>query len=332
MSEDGPVPARNLPISARAPGKCILFGEHAVVRGAPELAVAVDLHTQVIVSPSLRLQLNGEAADSAQNPYLGPAVAAAKGVGGPFDVRAVSRLPRAAGLGSSAAFVAALSTALGAAGGGISRPELAQRCFEIERAAQGVGSPGDTTTSVAGGYVSLNAGPSTGPVLWTVGSGPERWEVRRAVDPGWVWVIAYSGIRRSTAEAVRAVSARLERSDGPALLERFASVARAGISAIADGDREEAGRQLVQNQELLREVGVSHPRLEALIEAAAPAALGAKLTGAGCGGSIVALAIPGREMELVRRLARAGAVPFPVRPAAGAVLVELPATALPTAG
>jgi len=326
VTEQEAVPARPLPVSARAPGKCILFGEHAVVRGSPELVLAVDLHTQVVVSPADALRLNGEPADPDRNPYLGPAVAAA-GAESRFDVRAVSRLPRAAGLGSSAAFVAALSTALGAAGGGIARPALAQRCFEIERAAQGVGSPGDTTTSVAGGYVTLNAGPASGPLLWTVGAGSERWEVRRAVDPGWDWVVAYSGIRRSTAEAVRAVSARLERPDGPALLEQFASVARAGIVAVTSGDREEVGRQLSRNHALLREVGVSHPRLEALIEAALPAALGAKLTGAGRGGSIVALPRPGREVELVRRLARAGAVPFPVGPASGAELVEPPRSA-----
>jgi len=330
VSADLAIPARSLPVSARAPGKCIVFGEHAVVRGAPELSLAIDLHTQVVVAPSDVLRLNGDAAAVAENPYLEPSLAAARGRSGAIDVRSVSRLPRAAGLGSSAAFVAALGAALGAAEGGIERAALAQRCFEVERAAQGVGSPGDTTTSVGGGYVALNAGAGAGPLLWTIAAGTERWEVRRAPDPGWVWVVAYSGIRRSTAEAVRAVTARLERPDGPALLARFAEVARAGIAAVAAGDREAAGRQMVANQELLREVGVSHPRLEALLEAAAPAALGAKLTGAGRGGSIVVLPVPGREVELVRRLARAGAVPFPVRAAPGVTLVEPGAETAPT--
>jgi len=313
--EPDPVPARPFPTSARAPGKCILFGEHAVVRGAPELVLAIDLHTQAFVVPSAQARLNAEPSALEENPYFREAIAAAGSAGATFAVRAVSRIPRAAGLGSSAAFVAALSAALAAVRGGLDRAALAQRCFSVERAAQGVGSPGDTSASVAGGYVTLNAGASGGELLWTVRAPEASWEVRRAPDPGWAWVVAYSGLPRSTAEAVRAVSARLDRPDGPKVLAEFASVARAGIAAVTEGDRKETGRLLGRNQELLREVGVSHPRLEALLEAAAPVVEGAKVTGAGRGGSIVALPVAGREVELVRRLARAGAVPFPANSA-----------------
>jgi mevalonate kinase len=322
MTPGAPIPSRPFPTSARAPGKCILFGEHAVVRGAPELVLAVDLHTQASVVPDARTGLNNDPAAAQANAYFREALAAAGSADRSFAVRTVSRIPRAAGLGSSAAFVAALSAALAAGSGGLDRASLARRCFAVERAAQGVGSPGDTSTSVAGGYVTLNAGAAAGELLWTVEAGAQAWEVRRGTDPGWAWVVAYSGIPRSTAEAVRAVSARLDRPDGPAVLEQFADVARDGIAAVADGDRHAVGRLLNENQVLLREVGVSHPRLEALLEAAAPAVMGAKVTGAGKGGSIVALPIEGREVELVRRLARAGAVPFPVRPSPGVELVE----------
>jgi mevalonate kinase len=318
----GPTPLRRYPSSARAPGKCILFGEHAVVRGAPELALAIDLTTQVVVRPSERTRLNADPDAVETNRYFHEALAAAQLLGTGLEVRSVSRLPRAAGLGSSAAFVTALSAALGGASGPLDRPGLAQRCFDVERAAQGVGSPGDTSTSVAGGYVTLNAGPEGGAPLWTVHAGTERWEVRRAPDPGWAWVVGYSGIPRSTADAVRAVTVRLGRPDGPTLLEEFGRVAREGIDAVRQEDRDRVGQLLGRNQQLLREVGVSHPRVEALLEAAAPVALGAKLTGAGCGGSIVALPVPGREAELVRRLARAGAVAYPVRPASGVDRIE----------
>ena len=322
MSDLAPIPARPWPCSARAPGKCILFGEHAVVRGAPELALAIDLRTQVIARPAPRLRLNADPDAAGHNPYLRAALAVDGATTPPLDIRSVSRVPRSAGLGSSAAFVAALCASLAAARGGIERADLAQRAFAVERAAQGVGSPGDTSTSVAGGYVSLNEPGSRGTPLWSVHAGDERWEVRREQDPGWVWVVAYSGIPRSTVEAVRAVGDRLERPDGPALLEEFRRVARQGIDAVGRGEREEVGRLLARNQELLREVGVSHPRLEALLEAAAPVAAGAKLTGAGRGGSIVVLPLPGREVELLRRLARAGAAAFAVRPAAGVELVD----------
>jgi len=322
MTEDLPaIPARPLPISARAPGKCIVFGEHAVVHGAPELAFAVDLSTQVFVTAGPTTRLNADPEATEHNPYFRSTLESAWRGRSPVEVRVISRIPKAAGLGSSAAFVAGLLAALSSASGGIDRPSLAQKSFEVERGAQGVGSPGDTSTAVAGGFVAINGGP--GEPLWSIRAPDHRWEVRRVSDPGWVWVIAYSGVPRSTADAVRAVSARLAAPGGPDLLEEFRRVATEGIDAVGRGDRSKVAELLRRNQELLREVGVSHPRLEALIEAAAPAADGAKLTGAGAGGSVVALPTPGKETDLVRRLARAGGLPFVVRPAAtGASLVE----------
>ena len=309
-----PIPASALPVAARAPGKCIVFGEHAIVHGAPELVFAIDLETQVFVHPGAATRLNGDAAAATTNPYFARALATLWPDGPPLEVRSVSRIPRAAGLGSSAAFVAAIAAALGAATGGMDRPTLARRSFQIERGAQGVGSPGDTTAVVGGGFLAVNGGP--GEPLWTIEDGVRHWSVRRVSDPGWVWVVAHSGIPRSTADAVRAVGERLARPDGPALLDGFREVAESGIRAVEHADRAEVAALLARNQELLREVGVSHPRLEELLRAAAPAAEGAKLTGAGAGGSIVALPVPGKETELLRRLARAGGLAFAVRPVA----------------
>ncbi len=312
-----PIPSGTLPLSARSPGKCIVFGEHAVVHGAPELAFAIDLHTQVVVKSADETRLNSERAEESKNSYFRTALERDWARGPSIDVRSVSRIPRAAGLGSSAAFVAALTAIFASANGGVPRARLAQEAFDVERQAQGVGSPGDTSTVVGGGYIAING--DRGDALWTVSAGSEKWEVRRLPDPGWLWVVAYSGIPRSTGDAVRAVGQRLARPDGPNLLQEFTEVARHGIRAVAEGDRSRVAELMRRNHELLREVGVSHPRLEALIEAAGPSVEAAKLTGAGAGGSIVALPIPGRETEAVRRVARAGGVPFVVRPSIGGV-------------
>jgi len=308
----GPVPGGNLPITTRAPGKCILFGEHGVVRGTPELLFALDLETQVVLQAGERTQLNGDAGAAASPGYFRTALEEMWALGPPLSVRTTSRVPRGSGLGSSAAFVAALAAGLGSATGGIDRSTLARRSFAIEQRAQGIGSPGDTTASVAGGFVTLN--DPSGSLLWTLDDGRTRWTARRVPDPGWIWVVAYSGIPRAAPEAIRAVRDRLEQSDGPQLLRRFEAVAHGGIQALCAEDRTEVGHRLTENHQLLQEVGVSHPRLEALLEAARPAMIGGKLTGAGRGGSIVALPIPGRELELARRIARAGGVPYIVRP------------------
>ncbi|MCI4344331.1 MAG: hypothetical protein L3J87_01730 [Thermoplasmata archaeon] len=299
-------------MSVRSPGKFIVFGEHAVVHGAPELLVAIDLHLQVGVATAPEFQLNREPMARSANPYLARALERFWPSGPPVAITTSSRIPRAAGLGSSAAFVAALGAAFGSASGGVARDALAQSSFEVERGAQGAGSPGDTSAVVAGGCVALNS-PS-GTLLWETAVGDARWTVRRVSDPRWVWVVAYSGLPRSTATAVQRVGHRLAEPDGPELLQRFREVATAGIGAWIREERTEVGRLMQENQRLLAEVGVSNPRLEALISAVAPVAAGAKITGAGCGGSIAVLPQPGREAEAVRRLARAGAVALAVRP------------------
>ncbi|MGI0132679.1 MAG: mevalonate kinase [Thermoplasmata archaeon] len=311
MTDDGPIAPGTLPISTHAPGKCIVFGEHAVVHGRPELLLAVDLYTQVVVQSAAASVLNGDPRASRDHPYFAAALERLGSGMPPLDVRTVSRVPRAAGLGSSAAFCAALAAALLSATGGASRAHLAEVAFAIERAAQGVGSPGDTSASVGGGLLSVNVGADD--PLWSLTDGEHVWEVRRVRDPSWVWLVAFSGVPRSTGDAVRAVGERLRRPDGAILLDRFTQVATEGIRAVEREDRTEVGRCMIANQELLVEVGVSHPRLEALLTAVAPFSHGAKITGAGAGGSVVALPRPGEEMKAARAVTRAGGVPFVVR-------------------
>lgn len=312
MNADVSLP--RLPASARAPGKCIVFGEHGVVHGTPELLFAIDLETHVTVQRAEEFSLNGDRQARSQHPYFRSAMDVLWPHGEPLAVHATSRIPRSAGLGSSAAFVAALAAGLSPDGPTPDGPRLAETSFRIERGAQGVGSPGDTSATVAGGFLTLNA--DRGDKLWTLRQGDQEWTARRADDPGWSWVVAYSGIPRSTAEAVRAVRARVGQPDGPQLLERFRSIAEAGMDAVRAEDRERVGKAMTQNHLLLREVGVSHPRLEELIRSVEGHAAGAKLTGAGAGGSVLVLPRAGDETACLRRLARAGGLAFAVKASA----------------
>ncbi|MHB8351845.1 MAG: mevalonate kinase family protein [Thermoplasmata archaeon] len=322
-TSEGGIPARAYPVTARAPGKCILFGEHAVVHGRPELLLAIDLYTQVSAHRAEAWSLNHRTAPVRENPYLARSIADWGPPDRPLALTTASRLPRASGLGSSAAFVAAVLAVAAAGTGGCGRAELARRCYLTERGAQGVGSPGDTAAAVGGGILSINGG--RGPLRWTHSDGGRSWSVRSVPDPGWTWVLGYSGIPHDTARTVRAVGERLAQPDGEELLERFAAVATEGIEAVVAEDRDRVGALLEENHRLLVEVGVSHPRLEELRSAVRPACVGAKITGAGAGGSIVALPRPGRELEAIRRIARAGAVAYGVRVAPeGVTLLEAP--------
>src|SRR5580693_6567363 len=69
------VPSAHLPMSASAPGKCILFGEHAVVHGGPEVLFALDLRTQLVFESSESPSLNGVALGTAKNPFVTEALA-----------------------------------------------------------------------------------------------------------------------------------------------------------------------------------------------------------------------------------------------------------------
>ena len=306
------IPSARLPLSASAPGKAIVFGEHAVVHGQPELLFALDLRLQLVFAASDVAMINGRRADAATNPYLATGLRELDPTGVPVAITSVSRIPRGSGLGSSAAFVAALATGLSAVRGGVDRASLAQRAFDIERRAQGVGSPGDTSAVVAGGFLAING--EVGTPLWEVTDGTRNWNVRRIPDPGWNWVVAFSRTPHATGPAVRAVSTRLGAPDGPALLEEFRRVAVGGIGAVREEDRAATGRWLGENQRLLETVGVGTPRLQELLTVASEGAAGAKITGAGMGGSILVLPQPGEEIRIRGRLARAGADAFVVRP------------------
>ncbi|MCI4348375.1 MAG: hypothetical protein L3J97_07155, partial [Thermoplasmata archaeon] len=71
---DRSIPPRSLPVVARAPGKCILFGEHAVVRGQPEVLLGIDVYTQVAVRAAPEWRLNGHAEPVASHRYLQEAI------------------------------------------------------------------------------------------------------------------------------------------------------------------------------------------------------------------------------------------------------------------
>ncbi len=290
---------------AFAPGKCILFGEHAVVYGHPAVAVAIDGGVEVSIEESDRWTLEGLPFDSSRHPHISHILHEVFQYDGPsLRMQVKSSLFSSAGLGSSAA----LSNAMGAAlhshlkpGQPLDPVALARMGHSAEaRAQQGRASPIDTATSALGGCVGVSGEwvEGTRPVFDASLSTPEgerEWAVNAVdlpdnLEEAWL-VIGYTGDISPTGRMVAGVASLLE--EKPELegeMDAIARITRAGLTALSAGNLEAVGMAMDACHERLQRLQVSSPALEALVEAARPHALGAKLTGAGGGGCMVALA------------------------------------------
>jgi mevalonate kinase len=270
----------------RAAGKVILLGEHAVVYGRPALAAGLKLGLEVEVreaSGVARLESDRpELADDPRPHELVAAAATALGLASRgFVVRVRSELPAGAGLGSSAALAVAVLRALAVvAGRTLSADEELALGRELEAIFHGHPSGIDPAAAALGSCFRFVRGE---PPRVTRMSPPEALPL----------VIALAGSRRSTGTAVQGLRQRWQAEPRryEALFDRVAAVVERGARALEQGDLGALGDAFNQNQELLAELGVSAPEVDALVTRARTAgALGAKLTGGGAGGAVIALA------------------------------------------
>ena len=295
-------------ITSSAPGKVYLFGEHAVVYGEPAVPCAIERRARVTVErrddERLRVQAKdltldgftvtwgGESDDRPDVDVPTPLVEAAMGyidgaieqaldaagetqVG--FDVTVESNIPLGAGLGSSAAVVVAgIDAATRELGVELDPEAIADRAYRVEHAVQdGEASRADTFCSAVGGAVRVQGD-----------------DCRRIDDvPTLPFVVGYDGNTGDTGALVAGVR-ELKNTYGFAedTIESIGDLVRAGEVALNEGDLGEIGRLMDFNHGLLSAVGVSARSLDTMVWAAREAgALGAKLTGAGGGGCMVAL-------------------------------------------
>lgn len=297
--------------SASAPGKLILFGEHAVVFGEPALATAVDLRTEVFVRGHTEWLADGASIEEPRYRYVRAALDRAWD-GGPLWVEVRSMIPPASGLGSSAAVTVATIGAASTLSGVARRPEeVARLGFEVEHEVQGRASPIDTTTVTAGGAVLVRPGHGDG-LLWTIRRGDRSWSLHACNLPTLELVVGSTGVAAATGPLVAGVRNRVARD--PSAAEDVRTIGRLvveGLTALQAEDYPRAGALMNRNHEILNRLGVGHPKLDRLVEAARPYSHGAKLTGAGGGGSMVALT--DRSDRVAEAIEDAGGRAFLVR-------------------
>jgi len=297
-------------MAASAPGKLILFGEHAVVFGEPALATAINLRAEVYARPHPEWRADGGSIDEPRYRYVKAAIAKVATVG-PLWVEVRSMVPSGAGLGSSAAVTVATLGTLHGMGGSIDAKTIAREAFEVEHEVQGRASPIDTSTASAGGGLLVLPKPQ-GDLLWTIERDARRWCLHRTNLPPLDFVIGNTGISAATGPLVANVKERVghDRKAAEAVRE-IGRITLDGLDALRRNDLVAAGRLMDRNHALLTALGVGHPMLDRLVQAARRTSYGAKLTGAGGGGSIVALS--DRPAETVEAIRAAGGKAFVVR-------------------
>ncbi|WP_167131513.1 mevalonate kinase [Paramicrobacterium chengjingii] len=303
-------PERRAEGSAHA--KTILLGEHAVVYGRPAIAFPLASLTLTALARTTTRGL------SLETPYHRGSVARDDGtsprevllaeaalrhtldfLGKPHhgvDVTVTGSIPAARGLGSSAAVASAISAAVaGLDGVRLSNAERFELVQFVERIAHGTPSGLDAHATMA-----------SGPILFERG---EAHPLAMATLPP--LVVADTGIRGHTGAAVAMVRARRERDARgvDASLDDIAVLVAGAQADLASGDLAALGERMYVCHGILSELGVSSPELNALVSAARQAgALGAKLTGGGQGGCVIALAPTAAAVpQLAAALTAAGA-------------------------
>ena len=302
-------------ISASAPGKAILIGEHAVVYGHPAIAVPVHgVSARAAVTPAIKAppgEVHIEAAQIGIDADLGalpesdPLAAAVRaalqalGLIRPpaLNVRVSSTIPIAGGLGSGAAVSVAILRAVSAfLGHPLNDEQVSALAFEIEKLHHGTPSGIDNTVIT---YAR--------PIFFVKGQPPDFLQVAKP----FTLLIADTGVATPTREAVAAVRAAWQ-ANPPRYERLFAQIGDLAIqarSAVESGDIELLGPLMDANHEILQQLEVSSPELDKLVAAASQAgALGAKLSGGGRGGNILALVEPDRSNTVSDALQSAGAL------------------------
>ncbi len=265
--------------AASAPGKVILFGEHFVVHGNPALVSSISLRATVEASETGRegVFLEGFGEDN-------PAVVASKHLlkklecGKGLELKVSSEIPQSVGLGSSAAVaVASAAATLQLCSNELDRSLILEAAHEGEKVIHYTPSGIDTSIATYGG-----AG------VFSKSSGYRKMDF----DLRYL-LILNTGKPRRTGDLVRKVKVFSEENPDrfKAILMSAERIVEDAIDKLKSQDLEFLGKLMNRNQELLRLIGVSSREIDEAVSACLNAgAYGAKLTGAGGGGCVIAMA------------------------------------------
>lgn len=308
---------------ASAPAKVILFGEHFVVYGNP--AILASINRRIMVNARKvdeeKVLIKSDIGIAGEYSRTG-----FKTVGGGIEAKATldplysainhvlskrktgieieisSTVPPGIGLGSSAAAcvatVAAVSSLFQKKP---SRQRICELAIESERLIHVNSSGADCYVSTFGGLIHYSKAKGFKKIL---------------AKGTLALVVASTGVGHSTGDLVAGVKKFKERNESlfADLATRAADICAQARAAIASGRRTKLGHLMNENQSILRQIGVSHYKVDDLIDICSKAgALGAKITGSGGGGAVIAVAETKQDSaKIASRIRAAGYEPFEV--------------------
>lgn len=330
-------------VTVSAPGKLMLFGEHAVVYGRPCIVTAVGQRMKAIVEVTNDSTFQLDAPDVQVTDYkkpmsqLGkgdPSTSSGQGIpkGAKFVEIAIKnftharpRLARLAGVkvttksefnsqfgfgGSSASTVCVIKALSELTGDKLSLKEIFELSYKTVLDVQGVASGFDVAAATFGGTLYYVIG---GKVIEPLNL------------PSLPLIVGYSGIKADTVALVNFVKEKAKKY--PWLIEnaydQMAKIADLAKKALSKEDFETVGELMNFNQGLLSLIGVSSDKLEAMIHATRNAgAYGAKLSGAGVGDCMIALAPPNKVSAVKLAINNAGGQALNVKANVPGVKIE----------
>ncbi|MDP8206205.1 MAG: hydroxymethylglutaryl-CoA reductase, degradative [Candidatus Electryonea clarkiae] len=309
---------KELLVETSSPGKVVLFGEHATVYNLPGITAAIDINLNIQISrdlhgprflnPHFKQPFDVPKSDQDIRLFsraVDVALSLNKLEHESIAIQIESDLVPGMGLGSSAAFSAALCKALHLYKGEDIPHSWSGSLFnevqQLESIFHGHPSGMDAATVLSDGVIWFRKGPPR-----------EILPIRLREDFAGIICMVEPGAR--TIELVKQVrrSRDLNRKRVDNILDEIGTLTVDAGIALGTGDVEEVGKLMFRNHELLARLGVSTPALDNSVEKLLDLGVyGAKLTGSGGGGAIIALVDPDMHDDLVKELSNEFAMVFP---------------------
>ncbi len=275
-----------------APGKVILFGEHFVVYGSKAILAAIEKRVTVttidikekfiIINSSLdkeKIPLSSKVSDI--KPTLRPFFHIAKKMikhhnhKDGLSITIDSQLPPGVGLGSSSACCVAAASSISGCFENKSNDEILDLAIEAEKTIFENTSGADCSVCTFGGLIEYNK---------------QDGYKKLNIESDFSLVIINSNIIHSTDEVVNKVKKyKEENKEFISMCSDLDKLILDATDALNSNDLISFGRFMLQNQELLEKIGISNKELRSIIDVVRNCAYGAKITGAGYGGCVIAL-------------------------------------------